>query len=95
VECHAHADETISSKPVPRIPVQQAIERLGNHAAELGADGVIDTKVIERADAWGRHVIGFVAYGTAVAWNGIDVTIDPVAAMAMLNSTDLGGTGPS
>ena len=72
---------------------EKAIERLQDHAGELGADGVLDTKVIERADAWGRHVIEFVAYGTAVAWNADNVKINPAGAKVMLNEPDLGDTG--
>ena len=43
-----------------------AVQRLQNQASRLGADGVIDVKVLERADVWGSHVIEFVAYGTAI-----------------------------
>jgi uncharacterized protein YbjQ (UPF0145 family) len=45
---------------------ESAIAQLQRHAVRLGADGVIDVKVIERADVWGSHVIEFVAYGTAI-----------------------------
>jgi uncharacterized protein YbjQ (UPF0145 family) len=72
---------------------KKAIERLQDHAAELRADGVVDTKVIERADAWGRHVIEFVAYGTAVAWDSTEVRVNAVGAKVMLNDTDLYDTG--
>ena len=72
---------------------EKAIERLQDHAGELGADGVIDTKVIERADAWGRHVIEFVAYGTAVAWDATEVRVNAVGAKVMLNDADLDDTG--
>ncbi|HEX3794298.1 MAG TPA: heavy metal-binding domain-containing protein [Acidimicrobiales bacterium] len=43
-----------------------AIERLRRQALHLGADGVIDVSVLERADVWSSHVIEFVAYGTAI-----------------------------
>jgi uncharacterized protein YbjQ (UPF0145 family) len=43
-----------------------AVKRLERQAAQLGADGVIDVKVLERSDVWGSHVIEFAAYGTAI-----------------------------
>jgi uncharacterized protein YbjQ (UPF0145 family) len=45
---------------------EAAVRRLNEQATQLGADGVIDVKILERADVWGSHVIEFVAYGTAI-----------------------------
>jgi uncharacterized protein YbjQ (UPF0145 family) len=72
---------------------ERAIERLQDHAGELGANGIVDAKVIERAHAWGRHVIEFVAYGTAVAWDATEVRLNAVGTKVMLNDTDLDDTG--
>jgi uncharacterized protein YbjQ (UPF0145 family) len=72
---------------------EKAIERLQSDARVLGADGVIDTKVIERPAVWGRHVIEFVAYGTALAWDAQDVSVDGIGARVMLN--DLVGSAAS
>jgi uncharacterized protein YbjQ (UPF0145 family) len=45
---------------------ESAIESLHSNAKLLAADGVIDVKVVERANVWTSHVIEFVAYGTAI-----------------------------
>ena len=45
---------------------ESAIESLHSKAKLLAADGVIDVKVIERANVWTSNVIEFVAYGTAI-----------------------------
>ena len=63
-----------------------AVQRLQRHAARLGADGVIDVKVLERADVWGSHVIEFVAYGTAINVTGLPTTFDP-EILVMLDDT--------
>ncbi|MFI5284608.1 MAG: heavy metal-binding domain-containing protein [Candidatus Dormibacterales bacterium] len=71
---------------------EKAIERLGLAARELDAKGVIDTKVIERPAIWGRHVIEFAAYGTAIAWDSASPTTHDVGAKVMLNDRDNVGT---
>jgi uncharacterized protein YbjQ (UPF0145 family) len=63
-----------------------AVERLQRQAASLGANGVIDVKVLERADVWGSHVIEFVAYGTAIAVGEIPASFDP-EVLVMLDDT--------
>jgi uncharacterized protein YbjQ (UPF0145 family) len=45
---------------------EAAVQQLQERAKAVGADGVINVRVIERADVWGSHVIEFVAYGTAI-----------------------------
>jgi uncharacterized protein YbjQ (UPF0145 family) len=66
---------------------EAAVHRLSRRAADLGADGVIDVKVIERSDVWGSHVIEFVAYGTAITvGSGSSPTVDP-EVLVMLNDT--------
>jgi uncharacterized protein YbjQ (UPF0145 family) len=63
-----------------------AVQRLQHHAARLDADGVIDVKVLERADVWGSHVIEFVAYGTAIAIGEIPESFAP-EVLVMLDDT--------
>jgi uncharacterized protein YbjQ (UPF0145 family) len=63
-----------------------AVQRLQHQAARLGADGVIDVKVLERADVWGSHVIEFVAYGTAINVTGLPTSFDP-EILVMLDDT--------
>ena len=67
---------------------EKAIERLQLAARDVQADGVIDTRVIERPAVWGSHVIEFVAYGTALAWDPQDVTDDVIEAQVMLNDAE-------
>jgi len=66
-----------------------AVQRLQKQAAQLGADGVIDIKVLERPDVWGSHVIEFVAYGTAIAVGEIPDSFGP-EILVMLDD-DAGG----
>jgi uncharacterized protein YbjQ (UPF0145 family) len=63
-----------------------AVQRLQRQAARLGADGVIDVKVMERAHVWGSHVIEFVAYGTAINVAGLPTSFDP-EILVMLDDT--------
>jgi uncharacterized protein YbjQ (UPF0145 family) len=63
-----------------------AVQRLQHQAARLGADGVINVKVLERPDVWGSHVIEFVAYGTAIAVGEIPESFDP-EILVMLDDT--------
>jgi uncharacterized protein YbjQ (UPF0145 family) len=63
-----------------------AVQRLQRQAARLGADGVIDVKVLERSDVWGSHVIEFVAYGTAISVGPLTASFDP-GVLVMLNDT--------
>jgi uncharacterized protein YbjQ (UPF0145 family) len=73
---------------------EEAIDRVQVAARELNAAGVIDTKVLERSAVWGRHVIEFMAYGTAIAWNSEDTALDDVAAKVMLSDPgDVGNIG--
>ncbi len=70
---------------------EEAIDRLQMDARELRAVGVIDTRVLELPAVWGRHVIEFVAYGTAIAWSPEDLNVHEIRAKVMLNdSADLG-----
>lgn len=69
---------------------EKAIERLQLAARDVNAEGVIDTKVLERPAVWGRHVIEFVAYGTAIAWDATGPSIDGVRGKVMLNDPDDG-----
>jgi uncharacterized protein YbjQ (UPF0145 family) len=67
---------------------EAAAHRLSRQAADLGADGVIDVKVLERSDVWGSHVIEFVAYGTAIkVSSGSAPSLDP-DVLVMLNDTE-------
>jgi uncharacterized protein YbjQ (UPF0145 family) len=74
---------------------ERAIERVQLAARDLRADGVIDTKVIERPAVWGRHVIEFVAYGTALAWDARDALVDGTGARVMLNDLEELGASAS
>jgi uncharacterized protein YbjQ (UPF0145 family) len=81
-----HASEMVSLTSSLYAAREFAVQRLQRHAARLGADGVIDVKVLERADVWGSHVIEFVAYGTAINVTGLPTTFDP-EILVMLDDT--------
>jgi uncharacterized protein YbjQ (UPF0145 family) len=66
---------------------ESAVQRLSRQAARLGADGVIDVKVLERADVWSSHVIEFVAYGTAIRVSDACGSLDP-DVLVMLGDTE-------
>jgi uncharacterized protein YbjQ (UPF0145 family) len=67
---------------------EAAVQQLQWRAKAVGADGVINVKVVERAGVWGSHVIEFVAYGTAIKtggqWPG---PLDP-DILVLLNDND-------
>ncbi len=64
---------------------EEAIDRLQEDAREFRAAGVIDTRVLELPAVWGRHVIEFVAYGTAIAWSSDHVNVHDFGAQVMIN----------
>jgi uncharacterized protein YbjQ (UPF0145 family) len=69
---------------------EAAAHRLSRQAADLGADGVIDVKVLERSDVWGSHVIEFVAYGTAITVGRDSAPSLEPDVLVMLNDSDRG-----
>jgi uncharacterized protein YbjQ (UPF0145 family) len=69
-----------------------AVERLGRQVKELGADGAVDVKVVERADIWGPHVIEFFAYGTAIALGDAPSASDDIPIMVLLNDVPSGSS---
>ena len=44
-----------------------AMERMQYEAQQLGASGIVNTRIIEGSHAWGSHVLELVAVGSAVA----------------------------
>lgn len=71
---------------------EEAVDRLEAAARELAAAGVIDTAVLERPAVWGRHVIEFVAYGTAIVWDSERTPLDAIVANVMLNDPGIDGS---
>ncbi len=43
-----------------------AMSRMQEEATRLGAEGIVEVKLIEKSHFWGSHVIEFLAIGTAV-----------------------------
>jgi uncharacterized protein YbjQ (UPF0145 family) len=45
---------------------EAAMEELQSHIAQAGGTGLVDVKVVDRPVHFARHVVEFVAYGTAI-----------------------------
>jgi uncharacterized protein YbjQ (UPF0145 family) len=65
---------------------EPAMERMQKEAEDLGAKGVVGANIHERTHAWGAHVTGFFATGTAVEEISADHVIEPPVIVLPLNS---------
>jgi uncharacterized protein YbjQ (UPF0145 family) len=61
-----------------------AMERMGNEADEMQAEGIVGARIIERSHGWGSHVIEFFAIGTGVVSTSPDHQIERPALVLPL-----------
>jgi uncharacterized protein YbjQ (UPF0145 family) len=61
-----------------------AMERMGNEADEMQAEGIVGARIIERSHGWGSHVIEFFAIGTGVVATSPDHQIERPALVLPL-----------
>jgi uncharacterized protein YbjQ (UPF0145 family) len=83
-----HSVEMVSLTQSLYAAREAAVQQLEWRAKAVGADGVLDVKVVERAGVWGSHVIEFVAYGTAIKTGGLwPASMDP-DILVLLNDNE-------
>jgi uncharacterized protein YbjQ (UPF0145 family) len=63
-----------------------AMTRMQEEARELGAEGIVGVKLIEKSHFWGSHVIEFLAIGTAVRPIRADHVITPPLMIMTLDA---------
>jgi uncharacterized protein YbjQ (UPF0145 family) len=61
-----------------------AMERMQVEAAEVQAEGIVGTRLVERSHGWGSHVIEFFAVGTGVVPTSAEHVIEKPAMVLPL-----------
>jgi uncharacterized protein YbjQ (UPF0145 family) len=62
-----------------------AMERMQAEATQLGAAGVVGTRLVEQSHGWGSHIIEFFAIGTAIVKGDSPGQIEPPIPVLDLN----------